>query len=147
MTLKLGANIPSHYFLTHSFNVPIIIWVLVLLCQFVPCVIKYKIIACDHLLRIVLISFRQSISRYTPVFPNCSIFLSFGSYLGILYCFPNVCGCFYFILLGPPICPIGFTSLACQHSRRRLYSTLGLILVPHTRIGGWRNKLCPRLSH
>ena len=110
MTLKLGADNPSHHFLTHPVNVPIIIWILVLLSQFVPCVIKYKVIACGHLLRVVLISFRQSISRYTPVLPNCSIFFSFGSYLGILYCFPNVFGYSYFILLGPPICPIGFTT-------------------------------------
>ena len=102
MTLKLGADNLSHHFLTHPVNVPIIIWILVLLSQFVPCVIKYKVIACDHLLRVVLISFRQSISRYTPVLPNCSIFVSFGSYLGILYCFPNVLGIlllFYWVLL------------------------------------------------
>ena len=64
---------------------------------------KYKVIACDHLFSDVLISFRQSISRYTHVFPNCSVFVSFGSYLGILYCFPNVLGYSSFILLGPPI--------------------------------------------
>ena len=29
-------------------------------------------------------------SRYTPVFPNCSIFDSLGSYLGILYWVSNV---------------------------------------------------------
>ena len=44
------------------------------------------------------------------MFPNCSIFFSLGSYLGILYCFSNVFGCSYFILPGPPTCPIGFTS-------------------------------------
>ena len=49
-------------------------------------------------------------SRYTPVFSNCLIFVSFGSYLGILYYFSNVCGYSYFILLGPPTCPIGFTT-------------------------------------
>ena len=48
-------------------------------------------------------------SRYTIVFPNCSIFVSFGSYLGILYYFPNVFGYSSFILLGPPTYPIGFT--------------------------------------
>ena len=37
-------------------------------------------------------------------------FVYFGSYLGILYCFSNVFLYFYFILLGPPTCPIGFTS-------------------------------------
>ena len=47
---------------------------------------------------------------YTPVFPNYSIFVSFGSYLSILYCFSNVFMYFYFILLGPPTCPIEFTS-------------------------------------
>ena len=74
ITLKLGTDNPSHHFLTHPVNVPIIIWVLVLLCQFVPHVIKYNVIVYDHLFNIVLISFRQSISRYTPLFPNCSIF-------------------------------------------------------------------------
>ena len=49
-------------------------------------------------------------SRYTPVFPNCSIFVSFGLYLGILYYFSNVFGYSSFILLGPPTCPIGLTS-------------------------------------
>ena len=76
ITLKLGTDNPSHHFLTHPVNVPIIIWVLVLLCQFVPRVIKYNVIVYDHLFNIVLISFRQSISRYTPLFPNCSIFFS-----------------------------------------------------------------------
>ena len=46
----------------------------------------------------------------TPVFPNCSIFVSLGLYLGILYCFLNVFGC-SFILLGPHTCPMGFTSI------------------------------------
>ena len=40
---------------------------------------------------------------YTPVFPNYSIFVSFGSYLGILNYFSNVFGYFSFIFLGPPI--------------------------------------------
>ena len=52
--LKLGANNHSHYFLAHPVNVYIIIWVLILLSQFVPCVIKYKY---DHFFNIVLISF------------------------------------------------------------------------------------------
>ena len=47
--LKLGADNHSHDFLTHPVNVPIIIWVLILLSQFVPCVIKYNVIVCDHL--------------------------------------------------------------------------------------------------
>ena len=55
--LKLGADNPFHHFLTHHIYVPIFIWVLVLLSQFVPCVIKYNIITCDHLFNIVLISF------------------------------------------------------------------------------------------
>ena len=70
MTLKLEADNYFHRFLTHPVNIPIIIWVLILLSQFVSCVIKYKVIVCDHLLRVVLISFRQSIFRYTHVFPN-----------------------------------------------------------------------------
>ena len=49
-------------------------------------------------------------SRYTPVFPSCSIFDSFGSYLGILCCLSNGFGYSSFILLGPPTCPIRFTS-------------------------------------
>ena len=49
-------------------------------------------------------------SRYTLVIPNCSICVSFGSYLGILYCFSNVFGYSSFILLHPHTCPIGFTS-------------------------------------
>ena len=57
ITLKLGTDNPSHHFLTHHVNVPIIIWVLVLLSQFVPCVMKYNVIACDYLFNIVLISF------------------------------------------------------------------------------------------
>ena len=40
----------------------------------------------------------------------CSIFVSLDSYLGILYCFSNVFGYSYFILLGRPTCPIEFTS-------------------------------------
>ena len=55
--LKLGADNPSHNFLTHPINVPIIIWVLVLLSQFVPCVIQYNVIVCDNLFNTVLISF------------------------------------------------------------------------------------------
>ena len=90
ITLKLGANNPSYHFLAHLISVPINILVLVLLSQFFPYVIKYKVITCDHLFSAVLISFRQSIFRYTHVFPNCYTFVSFGSYLGILYCFPNV---------------------------------------------------------
>ena len=46
---------------------------------------------------------------YTLVFPSFSIFDSFGSYMGILYCFPNVSGYSSFILLGPPLCPTRFT--------------------------------------
>ena len=57
ITLKLGADNPSHHFLTHPVNVLVIIWVLVLLSQFVPCVIKYNSIACDHLFNNVLIPF------------------------------------------------------------------------------------------
>ena len=57
ITLKLGASNPSRYFLTHPVNVPIIIWVLVLLIKFVPCVMKYNVIVCDHLFNTVLISF------------------------------------------------------------------------------------------
>ena len=57
ITLKLGADNLSHYFLTHHVNVPIIIWVLVLLSQFIPCVIKCNVIACDHLFNTVLIYF------------------------------------------------------------------------------------------
>ena len=45
ITLKLGADNHSHHFLTHPVNVSIIIWVLVLLSQFVHCVIKYNVIA------------------------------------------------------------------------------------------------------
>ena len=48
---------------------------------------------------------------YTHVLPNCSIFVYLGLYLGILYCFSNVLGCYYFILLGPPTCRMGFTSV------------------------------------
>ena len=99
ITLKLGVDNHSHHFQTYHVNVPINIRVLVLLSQFVPYVIKYKVIVCDHLLSIVLISFRQSISRYTFVFPNCSIFVSFGLYFGILYCFPYVSRYSSFILL------------------------------------------------
>ena len=47
--------------------------------------------------------------RYTLVFRNCLIFVSFGSYLGILYCFSNVFGYYSFILLCPSTCLIGFT--------------------------------------
>ena len=57
ITLKLGADNPSYHFLAHPVNAPIIIWVLVLLSLFVPCVIKYNAIACDHLFNIVLIPF------------------------------------------------------------------------------------------
>ena len=57
ITLKLWADNPSHNFLTHLVNVPIIIWVLVLLSQFVLCVIKYNVIACDYLFNTILISF------------------------------------------------------------------------------------------
>ena len=57
ITLKLGTDNPSRYLLAHPVNIPIIIWVLVLLSQFVPCVIKYNVISCDHLFNIVLISF------------------------------------------------------------------------------------------
>ena len=57
ITLKLGADNPSHHFLIHPVNVPIIIWVLVLFFQFVPYVIKYNVIVCDHLFNIVLIYF------------------------------------------------------------------------------------------
>ena len=57
ITLKLWADNPSLHFLTHPVNVPIIIWVLVLLSQFVPCVIKYNVLICDHLFNAVLISF------------------------------------------------------------------------------------------
>ena len=46
---------------------------------------------------------------YTLVFPSFSIFDSFGSYMGILYCFPNVSGYSSFILLGSPLCPTRFT--------------------------------------
>ena len=35
-------------------------------------------------------------SRYNPIFPNCSICVSFGSYLGILYYFLNVFLMFFF---------------------------------------------------
>ena len=55
--VKIGADNHSHHFLTHHVNVPVIIWVLVLLSQFVPCVIKYNVIACDHLFNNVLIPF------------------------------------------------------------------------------------------
>ena len=55
--LKLGANNHSHNFITHPVNVPIIILVLILLSQFVPCVMKYNVIACDHLFNTVLIYF------------------------------------------------------------------------------------------
>ena len=70
---------------------------------------KYNVIVCDNLFNTLLISFCQSMSRYTPVFPNCSIFVSFGSYFGILYCFSNIFWYSYFILLGLPTCPIRFT--------------------------------------
>ena len=48
ITLKLETDNPSHYY---------IIWVLVLLSQFVHCVIKCNVIACDNLFNTVLISF------------------------------------------------------------------------------------------
>ena len=57
ITLKLGVDNLFHNFLTHHVNVPIIIWVLVLLSKFVPYVMKYNVIACDHLFNTVLISF------------------------------------------------------------------------------------------
>ena len=57
ITLNLGADNPSHNFLTHLVNVHIIIWVLVLLSQFVPCVMKYNVIVCDHLFNTVLVFF------------------------------------------------------------------------------------------
>ena len=57
VTLKLVTDNHSHHFLTHFVNVPIIIWVLVLLSQFVPCIMKYNVIACDYLFNNVLISF------------------------------------------------------------------------------------------
>ena len=57
ITLKLGADNPSHHFLTHHVTIHIIIWVLLLLSQFVPCVTKYNVIACDHLFNTVLIYF------------------------------------------------------------------------------------------
>ena len=57
ITLKLGADNPSYHFLTHLVNVLNIIWVLIILSQFVPYVIKYNVIACDHLFNTVLISF------------------------------------------------------------------------------------------
>ena len=57
ITFKLGADNHSHNFLAHNLNVPIIIWVLILLSQFVPCIIKYNVIVCDNLFNTVLISF------------------------------------------------------------------------------------------
>ena len=57
ITLKLGADNSFHHFLAHPVNGPIIIWVLVLLSQFVPYDIKYNVIVCDNLFNIVLISF------------------------------------------------------------------------------------------
>ena len=57
ITLKLVANNPSHHFLTHPINLSIIIWVLVLLSQFILCVMKYNVIACDNLFNTVLIFF------------------------------------------------------------------------------------------
>ena len=57
ITLKLETDNPFHHFLTHPVNVPIIIWVFVLLSQFVPCVIKYNVITCDNLFNVVLKSF------------------------------------------------------------------------------------------
>ena len=67
-------------------------------------------------------------SRYSPVFPNCSICVSFGSYLGILYCFSNVFGYSSFILQGHPTYPIGFTSLFHLNS---LFVLLALYLLFH----------------
>ena len=57
ITLKLDADNPSHNFLTHPVNAPIIIWVFVLLSQLVPCIIKYNVIVLDHLFNTVLIYF------------------------------------------------------------------------------------------
>ena len=57
ITLKLGADNLFHHFLAHPVNVAIIILVLVLLSQFVHCVIKKNIISCDHLFNTILISF------------------------------------------------------------------------------------------
>ena len=57
ITLKLGADNPSHHFLTHLVNVLIIIWIFLLLSKFVPCVIKYNVIACDYLFNSVLKNF------------------------------------------------------------------------------------------
>ena len=85
ITLKLVANNYSHESLTFPINVPISIWVLVLLSQFVPCVIKYSVIACAHLFRTILISFWQFISKYTPVFPNYYILVSFWLIFGFFF--------------------------------------------------------------
>ena len=57
ITLKLGADNHFHHFLTHPVNFPIIILVLVLLSQFLPCVMKYNVIVYDHLFNSGLISF------------------------------------------------------------------------------------------
>ena len=57
ITLKLGADNHSYYFLAHPVNIPIISWILVLLSKFVPCVIKYNVIVCDHLFNTILIYF------------------------------------------------------------------------------------------
>ena len=57
ITLKLRVDNPSHNFLTHHVNVPIIILILILLYQFVYCVMKYNAIACDNLFNNVLIYF------------------------------------------------------------------------------------------
>ena len=57
ITLKLGADNHFHHFLAHPVNGLIIIWVLILLFQFVPCDIKYNVIVYDNLFNIVLISF------------------------------------------------------------------------------------------
>ena len=57
ITLKLGVDNHFLHFLAHPVNGLIIIWVLILLSQFVPCDIKYNVIVCDNLFNIILISF------------------------------------------------------------------------------------------